>query len=127
LLEVLGQREDHPTAEQLLQAVRQRKRRISLATVYRNLDVLEQMGKIRKIESPGEQMRFDACLDPHFHVRCRSCGQIADLAIPAPRGLTGRADRASDFRVDGFRLEFTGLCKACLQDESNASDTQTRT
>ncbi|MFP4355983.1 MAG: transcriptional repressor [Phycisphaerae bacterium] len=123
ILQVLKQRKDHPTAEQIHQAVRRQRPRISLATVYRNLDLLAELGQIRRIAAAGTEMRFDACCQPHFHVRCRSCGKLGDVDIPAPKNLTDRAAKASSFQVDGFQLEFTGLCGECSRDHPQPNTT----
>lgn len=112
ILEELCKTDTHPTADELYQIVRQRMPNISLGTVYRNLDFLAEQGQIAKIEYSGAQMRFDALLEFHQHVRCIKCGAIADVFSPI------QAPEVSSVDVPGFtliasRVEFDGICDKC--------------
>jgi len=113
ILEELRAAGGHPTADELHQRVRQRLPRISLATVYRNLDVLAEAGEIVTVRLAGGQRRFDAVLDRHYHVRCVECGKVRD--VPAePFGDIGEAARrVCDFEVLGYELQIDGLCPSC--------------
>ena len=55
--------------------------RISLGTVYRNLNLLADIGEITKITTPDGGDRFDAVTNPHYHVICTSCGRVIDLEM----------------------------------------------
>ena len=103
----------HPTAEEIYLMVRRRLPRISLGTVYRNLDLLTEMGEICKIEFAGASRRFDGNTRPHQHVRCQTCGRVADVAISAPMPDTLRPTLPG-FTITAARLEFDGLCDACV-------------
>jgi Fur family ferric uptake transcriptional regulator len=110
--EELCRLDNHPTAAQIYTAVRARLPRISLGTVYRNLDVLHEDGMIGKLDFAGAETRFDGTTAPHCHVRCTGCGAIADVrehGVDLPR----RPAVLEGFRVTGHRLEFTGLCPEC--------------
>jgi len=74
ILEEMKKLEGHPTADEVYVRVRERLPRISLGTVYRNLDVLAASGLIRKIEPDFPQMRFDRNTHEHYHVTCMQCG-----------------------------------------------------
>ena len=69
----------HPTADEVYQVVRKRLPRISLGTVYRNLDVLSESGEISRLDRCGAQYRFDGDLEQHYHIRCSSCGRVDDI------------------------------------------------
>lgn len=118
ILEELRRCHDHPSAEELLAAVRERVPRVSLGTIYRNLDMLVQGGLVRKLESPGERARYDGDLRPHFHVRCRMCGAVADVFAkpPALEALLPPRSGGDGFEVTSYRLEFEGLCASCRMD-----------
>ena len=60
----------HPTATELYDLVRRRLPKISLGTVYRNLDLLARMGIIQRLEMAGAETRFDGDRRPHDHIRC---------------------------------------------------------
>ncbi len=113
ILEELRALRTHPTAAELFAIVRRRLPRISLGTVYRNLDVLHEDGRIRKLELAGAEARFDADLSPHLHIRCTECGRVEDLMDASP-GTDIPAELAG-FLVQGYRLEYFGICPACRQ------------
>lgn len=106
--------DSHPTADWVFERVRREMPRISLGTVYRNLQLLVAEGKV-KSWSRGRTTRYDADLSPHDHFVCWGCGLLLDLdrvpqVFPAERGLKARGHRVTE-RV----LEFIGLCRECRQ------------
>jgi Fur family ferric uptake transcriptional regulator len=103
----------HPTADELYTQVRRRLPRVSLATVYRNLEWLSEQGLARKIEVGGRQKRFDGDISKHYHVRCEKCGMVADIEMDTLDNLEDRISQPCGFIITGHRLEFTGLCAAC--------------
>jgi Fe2+ or Zn2+ uptake regulation protein len=80
--DVLAASADHPTAEQVFQRVREVLPRVSLGTVYRNLDKLREQGRLRVVRPAGGQAHYDAMIDDHDHFVCEVCGTVQDL----PRG-----------------------------------------
>ena len=104
----------HPTADWIYERARESMPRLSLGTVYRNLQVLAREGKIRAIDAWGKTTRYDADLSTHYHFICTSCGAIRDVSKPAGED----ARLAGLFALPGFsvashRLEFQGLCASC--------------
>ena len=111
ILEELSRERTHPTADELFQMVRRRMPRISLGTVYRNLERLAAEGVIRKIDYPGSRMRFDAERGGHHHIRCVICGRIDD--IEEAEGSTGGDDRllaGTGYKYIERRIEYLGVC-----------------
>jgi Fur family ferric uptake transcriptional regulator len=105
---------DHPTADELYRRVRERLPRISLGTVYRNLEKLADSGIIRRLDYAGSQMRFDGDLHGHPHIRCASCGKIVDLdAEPEPTECDEEIIAGSGFRFVQRRVEYVGICPDC--------------
>ena len=120
ILEELRKLKSHPTAGELCQIVRQRLPRISLGTVYRNLEILSRSGVVLKLDVAGLEMRFDGTVDNHYHVRCLDCGRVADVDMVPVEGLERTIGQHSDFEVLGHRLEFVGHCPACKQAQASA-------
>lgn len=116
ILDELTRRCDHPTADQIYDAVRADLPHISLGTVYRNLDVLVQEGLATRLDAPGGQARFDADTQPHYHVRCRRCGRVDDVVADALEPLLLPHAQCLDYEITGVRVEFEGLCSTCLAD-----------
>lgn len=103
----------HPGADDIYAEVRKEIPRISLGTVYRNLDVLVRGGLIQKIHTEEGQTRFDGNPSRHYHIRCLRCAIVDDVfAGPFPE-LEEAASTASGYEVQFFRLEFAGLCPKC--------------
>jgi Fur family ferric uptake transcriptional regulator len=121
VLEELSQMKSHPTAAELYAVVRRRLPRISLGTVYRNLEVLHEDGMIRKMEFAGAESRFDGQLEPHDHVRCTECGRIADIFPQGPHQIPIQPQEMAGFQVEGYRLEYFGFCPSCRAKASFSS------
>lgn len=82
ILNVLKERNDHPTAEMLYNDIIKIMPTIGIATVYRNLAALYESGQILKIETKqGESDRFDGNLTPHLHFQCLECNEIQDIFL----------------------------------------------
>jgi Fur family ferric uptake transcriptional regulator len=113
ILDALEKSRSHPTAHQVHQMVRRRLSQISLATVYRNLELLADQGLIQKLELGGAQMRFDGSPAEHYHVRCVSCGRVDDVAARPPISIRRAARRVKGYQILGHRLELIGLCARC--------------
>jgi Fur family ferric uptake transcriptional regulator len=113
ILEELRKVKTHPCADEIYETVRRRLPRISLGTVYRNLEILSKLGEIQKLEVGGVLKRFDGIPENHYHIRCTCCGRVSDVPIPTMEGLEDEIRSVSDFTVLGHRLEFIGECAGC--------------
>ena len=116
ILEELRGNHNHPTASEVYELVRRRLPRISLGTVYRNLELLSEQGLIRKLELGNSQRRFDAATENHYHLRCVGCGQVKDAPVEPVTTMESALRGVSDYEIIGHRLEFIGLCPACQRD-----------
>ena len=103
----------HPTADWIYEQVRREMPNISLGTVYRNLRLLQQEGKILGLEFAAAITRFDGNTQNHDHFRCQQCGRLFDLNEPVDTEDDARVAPKMGFRVFYHRLEFYGLCKDC--------------
>ena len=113
ILEELTKLSSHPTAAELHEITRQRLPKISLGTVYRNLDLLARNGLIRKLETGRGEARFDGDLDHHYHLRCVRCGRVDDAHDLSTDFVTGEVKNLNGYEVLGFQLEFFGICPTC--------------
>ena len=105
----------HPTADQVYQLVRKKLPRISLGTVYRNLESLSSAGLVRKLEPCSYQKRFDPNVQHHLHILCSSCGRLDDFPVEIKIDLKKLVKSKSDFDITGYQIEFTGICPDCLK------------
>lgn len=114
ILEEVRKSPNHPTADEVFQSVRRELPRISLATVYRNLNLLVDQGLLRKIRGKGGRMRFDGDRKEHVHIVCERCGRIADIhgmdryseICRIGSECTGYGEVSADVRL-------TGICPGC--------------
>ena len=117
ILEEVQKVNTHPTADEVYEMVRKRLPRISLGTVYRNLEIISTSGLIQKIGPPSNQMRFDGKTDNHYHIRCVSCGRVEDASIESLDNVERTMRSHSDYSILGHRLEFFGICPECRKRE----------
>ena len=119
ILSALGRTRAHPTADEVHALVRAELPKVSLGTVYRNLDLLAKQGLIRTLATAGEQRRYDGMLDDHHHIRCEVCGRVDDIEL-------GNTDRLEELLIDGrgyevhgYTLRFSGVCRECAGNGKN--------
>ncbi len=115
LLEELRKLRTHPSADELYMLVRQRLPRISLATVYRNLELLASDGAIRRIDQTSGPRRYDGNIAPHLHVQCTECGRVEDVpdvGLPEP----AEQIRIPGWEITGRELTIQGVCGPCRED-----------
>ena len=104
--------DQHPTADEVFTSVRQDIADISLATVYKALETLVGCGLAMKLSYGDDSARYDARTDEHYHSRCLRCGTVRDVPGEPPAAL-GRVEVGDGFRVEGYRVEILGTCRAC--------------
>ncbi len=120
ILEELGKVTSHPTANEVYDMVRKRLPRIGLGTVYRNLELMADIGIILKLEVGGTQKRFDASIEPHYHIRCTSCSKVDDIAMEVQGQINLAAEKASNYIILGHHVEFSGICGECAKGKRNS-------
>jgi Fe2+ or Zn2+ uptake regulation protein len=123
ILEEVRKDHGHPTADEIYDRVRKRLPRISMGTVYRNLDILATCGHIQKIEPVRPQMRFDGETGEHYHIICSRCGKIEDAPFEPSddtlENLENALGKLTTYGIFGHKLEFIGLCEGCKDLEEN--------
>ena len=119
ILEEIHKLREHPTADEIYARVREKLPRISMGTVYRNLEILANSGLIRKLDPGLPQMRFEGNMDEHYHITCTQCGKIEDAPIGPLKNTVEDLEKAlgnmTKHGIFGHKLEFIGLCKECLK------------
>jgi Fur family ferric uptake transcriptional regulator len=116
ILEELSKVTSHPTAYEVYEMVKKRVPRISLGTVYRNLEQLWANGKIRRLDLGQGQRRFDAVAQEHMHIQCITCGKGDDVPLNPPINTTTIKETVgstSGYEVLGLDMDFQGLCPEC--------------
>ena len=109
------ERDDHPTADQVLEMVKDRVPGISRTTVYRVLDTLADMGVIRRLHHAGVSSRFDGKMHRHHHLICKKCLKVIDLEDRKLNRLRVSHVNSEGFEIDDFSVHLIGTCSACRQ------------
>ena len=113
ILEVLAGRKDHPTADQVWEAVRARMPGVSRTTVYRVLDTFVRLGVAVKAPHMGPAVRFDPRTERHHHLVCRECDRVIDVESPTFDTIRLPDTRRTGFQVDDFSIHIRGVCADC--------------
>ncbi len=113
ILEELRSVKTHPTADEIYDMVRKKIPRISLGTVYRNLDILSENGMIQRLEQGAGCYRFDGAAHNHYHIKCVDCGRIDDVTDSAMDEIEDIIRGKTDFTIISHRLEYVGICPVC--------------
>lgn len=118
LIEILCQNDGHPSAGQLHEQLKQRFPTTSLATVYKTLTVLKEIGEVMEIGFAGSDARYDSAHpEPHPHLICVQCRRIQDIDLDhfKPGTLAEEIAERSGYRILGYRMDIYGLCPQCQE------------
>jgi len=113
ILRLLGNTTLHPTADQIYDNVRKDIPNISKGTVYRNLQVLQEMGLVDELNLNGTVSRFEVKQGNHCHFRCEKCGRVFDVDLQLNKELDRQVSDRTGFKISYHQLEFRGLCQQC--------------
>ena len=119
ILDELNRSKTHPTADELFDRIKKKLPRISLATVYRNLEILSAAGLIKKLEISGRQKRFDWDQGEHDHVFCTHCQRVDNITTPGVIIPHVTPVLEKGYRITGCRIEFFGLCPKCQKQQAH--------
>lgn len=118
ILRILRNTRSHPTAQQIYEKAKQEIPSISRGTVYRNLEVLQEMGTVTELTLGGIS-QFEYTLDNHYHFRCNSCGVVTDIDHPVNPELNRMAAKRTGLLIKSHQLEFRGVCHQCRLEARN--------
>jgi len=104
---------DHPTAQRIYNEVRKMHPTVSLATVYKTLQILTEHGLIQELDLPQSQAKFDSYIEPHINLVCMQCGNIQDFDDKTAQEMVERVTIKAQFTRTGQRLDIYGVCKTC--------------
>ncbi len=113
MLTVVEHLHTHPSAEEVYRLVRKKISNVSLATVYRNLHLLAEEGKIREVQFQDDVIRYDGMLDAHEHFYCVTCGTVQDLPAELPEKRLSNIAGRLGVTVERYSLDYYGQCKKC--------------
>lgn len=107
----------HVTAEEVYDYIKAEYPTIGKGTVYRNLGILVNENKIRKVEIPGGADCFDFTLKKHYHVKCIVCGNVFDVDMDEIEKPDSLIKDKHDMKILDYDILFKGICKDCQNKE----------
>lgn len=117
VLDFIKQSHGHMNADEVFNGMNKNSTMISLATVYRNLNVLVQTHQIRKLAHPKYGYVYDKTCDLHDHLHCVVCDQLLDFPIDYDEKLDKQMEKQSGWKVHSHSIVYEGVCESCLKEE----------
>lgn len=117
IMDVLNKCTSHPGVDEIFQTVRKINPKISLGTVYRNLEQLTNQNMIRRIDIPGKPTRYDANISEHNHIYCERCGKIMDIFLNSNKidDYIYHDIELNNFTVTKYKINIFGICNDCTK------------
>ena len=112
--EFLASRTDHPTADTIYLNIRRQYPNISLGTVYRNLNLLTEIGEVTRLTAGDGCDHFDYRTEPHNHFVCRKCHAIMDLQMDSIENIIDLAQKDFPGIIEKHYTNFVGVCPECI-------------
>lgn len=119
ILDTLKENVVHPTAEYLYDIIKEKDPKISLATLYRNLNKLSDKGIIKKIDGLEPSSHFDHNTHEHYHFMCDKCKRIFDVSVDVAPDVVKKTEEETGFLIKGYDIVLHGICKECQEKEKN--------
>lgn len=113
VLRTLKENVVHPTAEYLYDILKEKNPKISLATLYRNLNQLAEAGIIKKIDGLESSAHFDHNTHNHYHFICDKCKKVFDISAGVAPDIISKTENETGFYIEGHDIVFHGLCREC--------------
>ena len=108
---------NHATADEIYTYVSQDHPRIGRGTIYRNLNILAEEGKIRKVKIPDGPDCFDHNCTEHHHMRCVCCGRLFDVDLKPLPNLEDLIRDPQGMEFHGYHILFKGVCLDCRRQQ----------
>ncbi len=114
ILRVLSISKGHPSVEDIYEQVKEEFPTTSLATVYKNISMLKELGEVQELSFSAESSRYDGNRpDPHPHLICTRCKKIIDPDLESLESVSAELVRETGFSITSHRLDFFGICPDC--------------
>lgn len=114
LLKIIAASEGHPSATQIFEQMRQHFPTTTLATVYKTLTLLKEIGEVLELEFSGAENRYDGNKPyPHLHLLCIKCRRIIDPETEQLSHLPTKVARTTGYQIVGQRFDLYGVCPEC--------------
>lgn len=110
--EAINHNPTHPNAEAIYKILQPNYPSMSLATVYKTMEIFAKIGVVQVLQCAEDAYRYDYNMTPHAHIRCEKCNRVIDIDMDL-EGLRQQAAEQSVFVVNGVSISFVGICPDC--------------
>lgn len=117
ILKLVQTQKTHLTAEQIYESAKEQIPNISLGTVYRNLNTLEELKEISSTTGPKQITYYENYAEPHHHFVCESCNTLTDLPAPTVSTCHQCISGKSPLQIKHVAMTLYGTCTSCLLKE----------
>ncbi|MGL5540277.1 MAG: Fur family transcriptional regulator [Erysipelotrichaceae bacterium] len=115
IVSFINENPGHFSADEIYRGLKSQGSSISLATVYRNLGILEHMQAIDKISHPTNGYVYDKTAIKHHHLYCKACNRIHDVTVEHEAFDLSHVQQKNGIQIDAFSITFWGTCKQCIK------------
>jgi Fur family transcriptional regulator, peroxide stress response regulator len=113
IYKVLASTKTHPSAELIFNELQPHYPTMSLATVYKTVEILREIGLLQVLNAGEDSFRYDADISMHPHVRCLQCGRVDDLHQIDTSEFVNEVASKTTYQLTGQQFYFYGVCPAC--------------
>lgn len=110
----------HPSAEMIYDNLKADYPTMSLATIYKTLKTLIELGVVIELNVGEDNFRYDANTSQHPHIVCLSCGRVDDIENADFNFLNSEAEKYTDYKIDSHQLYFYGICPECQKNQKKS-------
>ena len=102
----------HLNIDELYELLRQKFHTLSLATVYKNINIMTQNAFVSEVKLPEQKSVYELTKESHAHLQCKNCHTIEDIQLDLDN-MMAEASKLSTFQIESASLVLTGLCEKC--------------
>lgn len=113
--EVLKNSKEHPSVDMLYNKLQPLYPTMSLATVYKSLEVFKELGLVQELNVGEDKFRYDANVNQHPHITCIGCGKVEDVDNTMLFDLLDQVESKTGYQLVNQQLYFFGYCPDCKQ------------
>ncbi|UJF33914.1 Fur family transcriptional regulator [Paenibacillus hexagrammi] len=113
ILDIVQHSEDHPTAADIIERLRDKGQHLAYGTVYNSLRYLSDTGLIRELKLGEASSRYDARTDDHHHIICKRCGRVDEVLTETPIQWVKQVEQETSYLIEDSQVVFEGVCAAC--------------
>lgn len=118
ILDYLAIDGNHPTANEIYEALAFETPNLSIATIYNNLNFFKKAGIVKELPFGDGSNRYDLTENRHYHAVCTNCGKVVDFDYPDLENVENIIAAQTDFKVFNHDFKVSGLCGKCLETAS---------